>query len=149
MSLLAKATLAGPGTTGTQGSTADATRREQHSLARSVYSTKKYRLPDEIDATFIKSLLLRIRTDLHAKGYLESPHGQLTRCAALARPLSHLLTRCIQLAQRSPGCAHLFSQLFGTPVLMSPLDQIGPTNRSTLGMPASCACLCTFTLQWL
>lgn len=46
-----------------------------------LYNTTKYRLPDELDSVFIKSLLHRIRADLHAKGYLESATASLTRCA--------------------------------------------------------------------
>jgi hypothetical protein len=73
------------------------------SLARSVYSTKQYRLPDELDATFIRLLLLRIRTDLHAKGYLDSPHAQLTRCVHAWLPAAHLWA--LQAHRARPACA--------------------------------------------
>lgn len=44
-----------------------------------LYNTTRYRLPEELDSVFIKSLLHRIRADLHEKGFLESPAASLTR----------------------------------------------------------------------
>lgn len=47
--------------------------------ARPWHSAARYRLPEEVDGLFVKTLLHRIRSDLHARGLLESADAPLTR----------------------------------------------------------------------
>lgn len=46
----------------------------------------KYRLPEEVDALFVKTLLHRIRSDLHSRGLLDSAEAPLTRCNPATLP---------------------------------------------------------------
>ena len=52
-------------------------------------SVARYRLPEEVDGLFVKTLLHRIRSDLHARGLLDSPDAPLTRHPGSAPPHAH------------------------------------------------------------
>eukprot|EP00892_Ulva_mutabilis_P004259 jgi/Ulvmu1/2204/UM013_0050.1 len=47
------------------------------------HSAVRYRLPEEVDSLYVKTLLCRIRGDLHARGLLDTADAPLTRYAGV------------------------------------------------------------------